>query len=167
MVKYLSGKMSKQGEQMLEYPLKIIDMDSFLSHKSDLAWKSVLAPSKNTNNIEDLKYTTDDQPNKINKLYKQILFTDCEQLKKKFEKTYCDYNIQCLNSSISISTIDEAKNLLNMLTNSKRWLFHGSLKYEMIQAGEQNASTQARTRKRSDSFKINQINRHLNDSTSK
>jgi hypothetical protein len=167
MVKQFYEKMPKRGcdEQKFEYPLKIIDMESYLSNKSDLAWRSMLASSKGT--------TLEDPGRKVsgetNKLYKQILFTDCSQLKQRFEKTFFDHNILCVGSSMSFATIEEAKNLLSMLVNSKRWLLHGSLKYEITQAKgatEQNTSNQAHSRKRSDSFKINQINRHLNDTTS-
>jgi hypothetical protein len=163
---------SCDAEMLFEYPLKVVDMNEFMSHKTDLAWRSVVATPRDER-FEYMDHVVNEETLMDgNKLCKQVLFTDCERLKRKFESTYSDHNIQCLSNSINFATAEAAKTFLDTLVDSKRWLFHGSLTYEITeiktggQGNQPSSHVGSGSRKRSDSFKMNQINRHLNESTS-
>lgn len=94
---------------------------------------------------------------------RQILFTDSVSLKAKFAKI-CPYSVLYMNSHVELCDMDEAQNFLDLVTESSVWYIHGAVKCHVSDDQTTLSAVSSCGIQKSDSFKLNIINRSLNGS---
>ncbi|CAF0991209.1 unnamed protein product [Brachionus calyciflorus] len=134
-----------------EYPLKIVDMEEFLYNSDDFLWRSVYKTNQGLNKIKNqiksdinehhnirlADFNDDDFFTNLSKIPRNLtdstqitlVFTESELYRQHFEKTHLKLinNMIILDSQINLFTIEETRNFYELLLNSKRWLFHGTI----------------------------------------
>jgi hypothetical protein len=169
---------------MYEYPLKIVEINDFTQNRNDVLWRSIQKTHSSLLKQKEAKilnrdassftFDNDDLEHvlysnfSVNKNIQHLFFVDrsCEFYSEKFDqliKQNQPKDSLIFDREIQIKTIEEAKNLLNFVHNSKRWIFNGCIKHELV---NEQRNTSNMKLKRSDSFNLNHINSHLKSSMS-